>query len=266
MIQHALRVAQFLTLGYTSFGARGFRENSKSFNPHALNVTLRGRHVIVTGATSGLGRVTAQALAARQATVHLVVRDEQRGEQVKEDIINAITSKANDSICSTAKTDVTPIADIHVHQCDISSLADVARLAQHFKESNTPVHVLINNAGVLRSKLLHSADGYESSFATNSLGTFALTEMMLPLLEKSTPDARVITVSSAGMLTENLYVDDLEGKALIKTDGSMDGPAQYSRCKRRQVALTEHWARKHDGKGIFWASMHPGWADTPGVS
>lgn len=266
MIQQALRVAQFLTLGYTSFGARGFRENSKSFNPHALNVTLRGRHVIVTGATSGIGRVTAQALAARQATVHLVVRDEQRGNQVKEDIIKAINTKANDNIGTAVNANAAHSGDIHVHQCDISSLADVARLAQHFKESNTPVHVLINNAGVLRSKLSHSADGYESSFATNSLGTFALTEMLLPVLEKSTPDARVITVSSGGMLTESLYVDDLEGKALIKTDGSMDGPAQYSRCKRRQVALTEHWARKHEDKGIFWASMHPGWADTPGVS
>lgn len=248
-MQHAIRVTQFLTLGYTTFGARGFRENSQSFNPKSLDVDLTGRNIIVTGATSGLGKVTALELAARNANVHLLVRDKQRGEAVRDEVLSSNSSST-----------------IQVHECDISSLSDISKLAQHFKDSRTPVHVLVNNAGVMKPNIIPSADGFETAFATNTLGTFALTEMLLPALQIAKPTARVITISSGGMLTEKLNVDDLEGKSITTNDNSIDGPAQYSRCKRRQVALTEYWSRHYADKGIFWASMHPGWADTPGVS
>lgn len=246
-MQQAIRIAQFLTLGYTSFGAKGFKHHARSFNPNALDVDLSGRHVIVTGATSGLGRVTAHNLATRHATVHLVCRDLTRGHSVRKAIL-----------ADTAD------ADIRVHQCDLSSLADVSRLANHFVSEDVPVGVLVNNAGVMKHQVEMSNEKHESAFATNSLGTFALTEMLRPALEKA-QDARVITVSSGGMLTEALEVDDLEGMSLRKDSSAIDGSAQYARCKRRQVALTEYWARKYADKGIFWASMHPGWASTPGV-
>lgn len=247
-MQHGIRVAQFLTMGYTTFGSRGFKENAKSFDPRALDVNLSGRNVIVTGATSGLGRATARELAARKATVHLVVRDAGRGEKVREELISSLSL---------------PSEQVHVHRCDVSSLKDIQDLAAQFTE---PVHVLVNNAGVLKSEYSPSVDGFESAFATNTLGTFALTECLIPMLKAASPPARVINVSSGGMLTENLYIDDFEGKAVTKANGTMDGPAQYSRCKRRQVALAEYWTRKYKETGIYFMSCHPGWSDTAGLA
>ena len=100
----------------------------------------------------------------------------------------------------------------------------------------------------------NSADEYEINFATNTLGTFALTEMLLPAL-KTTEGSRVVTVSSGGMYTASLILDDLQGDTLKKKN-QIDGTTQYARNKRHQVALTEYWSRKHPG--IFWSAMHPG--------
>lgn len=243
----ALRVAQFLALGYANFGARGFRANEASFTKTALDVDLTGKNYIVTGATSGLGKVTARELARRGGTVHILCRDSGRGRAVQDSIIE---ETGNDKV--------------QIHVCDISRLKDIASFSEKWVASDKPIAALVNNAGVMLHHRQKSEDGYEMGFATNTLGTFALTEMLLPALEKG-GNSRVVTVSSAGMLTECLEKDDLEGTKLSKND-KIDGSAQYSRSKRHQVAITEYWARKYGSRGIFWASMHPGWAGTPGVS
>ncbi|GJM98087.1 hypothetical protein PR202_ga15063 [Eleusine coracana subsp. coracana] len=100
----------------------------------------------------------------------------------------------------------------------------------------------------------------ELNFAVNVAATYTLTELVMPLLEKAAPDARVITVSSGGMYTEPLNKD------LQFNDGNFDGTQQYARNKRVQVALTEWWSEKYRDKGVGFYSMHPGWADTPGVA
>ncbi|CAN8077336.1 unnamed protein product [Agarophyton chilense] len=241
-----LRAAQFVLLGYMNFGSRGFNAQKKSFNPKALDVDLTGRHYIVTGGTSGLGYVTAEELARRGGSVHIVCRNAQKGEAAK-----------NQIVADTGNNHV------KVHECDISSLAAVKKFSDEWKRSGTPLNALVNNAGVLLNEPRTSKDGHELSFATNTLGTFALTEMLTPVLQRS-GNARVVTVSSGGMLTENLELEDFEGKSLIKGN-KFDGSRQYAKCKRRQIALTEYWAQKHTDSGIFWACMHPGWAKTPGV-
>ncbi|KAL5978764.1 hypothetical protein ACLOJK_029881 [Asimina triloba] len=86
-----------------------------------------------------------------------------------------------------------------------------------------------------------TSEGLELNFAVNVAGTFAMTKLLLPLLEKAAPDARVITVSSGGMYVSPLIEDF-------------------------QVALTEKWAQIYNEKGIGFYSMHPGWAETPGVA
>lgn len=242
----SFRVLQFLALGYANFGIRGFRANQANFSADALDVDLRGRHYIVTGATSGLGRVTAQALAERGASVHLVCRDGSRGEKVRQQIS---ASAHNDKV--------------ELHVCDLSSLTDISRFSAQWNAHRTPIAALVNNAGAMVHRHQMSKDGLEMGFATNTLGTFALTELLRPSLEAAT-QARVVTVSSGGMLTEKLVVDDLQGEQLV-AGRRIDGTTQYSRSKRHQVALTEYWADKYCDSGIFWASMHPGWADTPGV-
>lgn len=246
-MQHAFRVAQFLAIGYANFGARGFTVNETSFSSSALSVDLTSRHYIVTGATSGLGRVTAKALAERGAVVHLLCRDAVRGERVREEIVKG-----------------TGNSDVMVHICDVSSLKDVQKFATMWNGEGNAISALVNNAGVMLHEITESEDGQEKAFATNTLGTFALTEMLRPWLEDG---GRVVTVSSGGMLTQKLVSERgmFGGGDLRKGRNGIDGSSQYSRNKRQQVALTEYWSRKWEGKGIFWASMHPGWAGTPGL-
>jgi NAD(P)-dependent dehydrogenase (short-subunit alcohol dehydrogenase family) len=119
--------------------------------------------------------------------------------------------------------------------------------------------VLVNNAGVMTEARAVSADGIELTLATNVVGPFLLTNLLTPLLEESGP-ARIINVSSGGMYTQKLRVDDLQSDR-----GEFDGPKVYARTKRAEVILTELWAEQLAGTGVVVHSMHPGWSDTPGV-
>uniref|UniRef100_A0ABM5GL88 Dehydrogenase/reductase SDR family member 12 isoform X2 n=1 Tax=Pogona vitticeps TaxID=103695 RepID=A0ABM5GL88_9SAUR len=125
------------------------------------------------------------------------------------------------------------------------------------KEITTETGNQINNAGCMVNKRELTEDGLENNFATNTLGTYILTTLLLPLLGKE-DDARVITVSSGGMLVQKLNVSDLQSE---KT--AFDGTMVYAQNKRQQVVLTEQWAKAHPN--IHFSSMHPGWADTPAV-
>nr|XP_009792801.1 PREDICTED: dehydrogenase/reductase SDR family member 12 isoform X2 [Nicotiana sylvestris] len=208
-----------------------------------MQVQMEGKNCIVTGANSGIGFATAEGLASRGATVYMLCRNKERGEAALTKI-HSITGNKN----------------VYLEVCDISSVNDVKSFASRFCSKDVPVHVLVNNAGLLESNRVITQEGYELSFATNVLGTYTLTELMLPLLEKAAPDARVITVASGGMYTAPLTTD------LQFSSNKFDGVEQYARNKRVQVALTEKWAEMYKDKGVRFYSMHPGWAETPGVS
>jgi NAD(P)-dependent dehydrogenase (short-subunit alcohol dehydrogenase family) len=135
----------------------------------------------------------------------------------------------------------------------------VRRFAAEFTAREERLDVLVNNAGILPQERTLSADGYELAFATNVLGPFLLTELLLPLLRASAP-SRIVNVSSGGMYTERIRVDDLQTERL-----KFDGPAVYARTKRAQVILTELLGERLAGTGVVVHAMHPGWADTPGV-
>ncbi|XP_062981302.1 dehydrogenase/reductase SDR family member 12 isoform X2 [Elgaria multicarinata webbii] len=128
--------------------------------------------------------------------------------------------------------------------------------AEQFKKEHR-LNVLINNAGCMVNKRELTGDGLEKNFATNTLGTYILTTVLLPLLERE-DDPRVITVSSGGMLVQKLNVSDLQSG-----DVAFDGTMVYAQNKRQQVILTERWASVHPR--VHFSSMHPGWADTPAV-
>jgi dehydrogenase/reductase SDR family protein 12 len=105
-----------------------------------------------------------------------------------------------------------------------------------------------------------SVDGFEINFATNTLGTFALTHQLLPCLRRSGPGARIVTVTSGGAYTAPLVVDDLQYEK-----GTLTGIAQYARDKRRQIAMMERFAEKLVDSKIGCYLMHPGWVETAGV-
>ncbi len=198
--------------------------------------------MLVTGATSGLGRAAAEGFAGLGASVRLLVRSAERGAAAREEIVAATGNE-----------------DVAIGLADLSDLASVRAYAERFAADEPRLDVLVNNAGFLPAERALSPDGIELTFATNVLGPFLLTNLLIPLLRASAP-ARIISVSSGGMYTERIDVDDLETERR-----DFDGPAVYARTKRAQVILTEQWAARLAGTGVVAHAMHPGWADTPGV-
>jgi len=145
-----------------------------------------------------------------------------------------------------------------LHVADLSLLRDAKAVAAKLLAANAPVHFLVNNAGGITHPRKETVEGFEPNFALMTLAPYALTNLLLPLLKAASPPARVICVASGGQYTEGLEVDDLQW-----TRGGFDGARQYARDKRREVALMELYATKH--APLFFASMHPGWADTDAV-
>ncbi len=224
--------------GYTNVGYRIRRRGWSAADPRPM----LGEVVLVTGASSGLGFAAAEGFARLGATVWLVVRSRERGEEAR---VRIVERSGN--------------GDVHVGVCDLSELASVRRFAGRFGDQAARLDVLVNNAGVMSEARAVSADGIELTLATNVVGPFLLTNLLIPLLEESAP-ARIINVSSGGMYTQKLRVDDLQSE-----HGQFDGPKVYARSKRAQVILTELWAEQFAGTGVVVHAMHPGWVDTPGV-
>jgi dehydrogenase/reductase SDR family protein 12 len=224
--------------GYTS---AGYRIRRTQWDPDDLQ-SMDGKVVLVTGATSGLGFAAAEGFARLGAAVWLLARNQQRGERARAEIVERTGNR-----------------DVEVGLCDLSDLRDVRRFAEHPVSEWPRLDVLVNNAGVMTSERTLSDDGFELTFATNVLGPFLLTNLLIPLLER-TPPARVLNVSSGGMYAQRINVADLQ-----TVEGKFDGAAVYARTKRAQVILTEMWAARLKGTGVIVHSMHPGWVDTPGV-
>jgi protochlorophyllide reductase len=161
---------------------------------------LTGKVVIVTGANSGLGLESAKALARNGATVVMAVRDLQKGEQARAEIMQAAPGVAP-----------VPGAQLDLMQLDVGSLAAVAAFASAFKAKYGRLDILMNNAGVMAIPRQETVDGFEMQLATNHLGHFALTGLLIDLLVK-TPKARIHTVSSTANFMGRINFDDLMGK------------------------------------------------------
>jgi dehydrogenase/reductase SDR family protein 12 len=225
-------------VGYSKLG---YRLRSRGWRAADLP-QMPGKVVLVTGASSGLGLAAAEGFARLGASVWLVVRGRERGDEARRAIVER---SGND--------------DVHVELCDLSKLDSVRAFAGRFTEQAPRLDVLVNNAGVMTQERAVSADGIELTLATNVVGPFLLTNLLTPLLKESAP-ARIINVSSGGMYTQKIRVDDLQSE-----HGEFDGAAVYARTKRAQVILTELWGQKLAGTGVVVHAMHPGWSDTPGI-
>jgi NAD(P)-dependent dehydrogenase (short-subunit alcohol dehydrogenase family) len=193
---------------------------------------MDGRVVLVSGATSGIGKAAATRLAELGARVHLLARDAERGERAREE---AGAERVSD--------------------CDVSSQGSVRDFARRFRAEHDELHVLVNNAGLLANERKLSVDGFELAFATNVLGPFLLTGLLVPVLKES-----VVNVSSGGMYTARLSTSDLQTEQL-----DYDGAKVYARHKRMQVVLSELWDERLKASGVRVHSMHPGWVATPGL-
>lgn len=202
---------------------------------------LDGHTVAITGANSGLGKATAAGAARLGASVRLLCRSVDRGEQARREIVAAV-----------------PGSSVDVDECDLSSLKSVRAAASRLRDELPSLRGLVHNAGVLPPERAETEDGHELTVATHVLGPHLLTAELRPLLSADS-DARVVFVSSGGMYAQRLRVDDPEFH-----EGEFNGTAAYARTKRMQVVLAELWAKRMTGVSVH--AMHPGWADTPGVT
>jgi dehydrogenase/reductase SDR family member 12 len=230
--------------GYTSVG---YRLRGLSWESAIADGFVRGRSVRVTGANSGLGQATCEGLASAGARVHMLVRDRERGERARGQIAARLAERGI-------------AAELRLELCDLAELDSVRAFAAGFTEREPELALLVNNAGVLPASRLTTEEGFELTFATNVLGPFLLTNMLRPALRSGAP-ARVITVTSGGMYSARLDVDDIQLERR-----AYDGPRFYAHTKRIQVTLTELWAERERGAQVEFSAMHPGWADTPGLA
>jgi NAD(P)-dependent dehydrogenase (short-subunit alcohol dehydrogenase family) len=142
---------------------------------------------------------------------------------------------------------------------DMGDLDQVRTLADTVASRHDHIDVLVHNAGALSAKRHTNADGIEATIASQVLGPFLLTALLLGPLCRSAP-GRVVTVSSGGMYASGLTVSELQ-----MSENDYGGSEQYARAKRAQVTLNEMWAERTAGTGVRFHALHPGWADTPGV-
>lgn len=205
--------------------------------------SLRGKTVLVTGATSGLGRATTDELAALGAKVVLLSRTAEKLEAVQEELVERHGE------------DRFPIVT-----ADMSSLPSVSAGVDHILGSEQRLDVVIDNAGAIHETRIETDAGIEATLATMVVGPFALVSGLLPLLEAS-GDGRVISVVSGGMYAQRLPLDDLQYR-----EGQFNGTLAYARAKRASAALIREWARRRRGGSVRFNAMHPGWADTPGLA
>jgi NAD(P)-dependent dehydrogenase (short-subunit alcohol dehydrogenase family) len=189
---------------------------------------------LITGATSGIGKATAMELVKMGASVVMVGRDRGRGEaalaEIKEKSANA---------------------SVDLMLADLSSQQEIHRLAGEFKEAYPRLDVLINNAGLFRSKRITTADGLETTFAVNHLAYFLLTKLLLDVLKASAP-SRIVNVSSGDHSNGTIDFDDLQGEKGYK------GAKAYSQSKLADVLFTYELARRLEGTGITANCLHPG--------
>ncbi|WIG57891.1 MAG: hypothetical protein OJF49_000636 [Ktedonobacterales bacterium] len=197
--------------------------------------SMEGKICLITGATSGIGLVTAHTLAQRGASVVLVGRDAARAKATAADIQRQTVN-----------------ATVEYLVADLSSQAQVRRLAEEFSGRHEKLDVLINNAGALFFKRQESVDGLEMTFAVNHLAPFLLTKLLLERLRASAP-ARIVTVASGAHVGAAIPFDDLQ-----QTHQPYRGLRVYGQSKLANILFTYELARRLEGTGVTANTLHPG--------
>ena len=238
-----------IVLGYTRIGS-GLRRQWWPADPPPGS--LRGRRVLVTGATSGIGEAMCRAFAELGATVHLLSRTPEKVRTSVADLRAAV-----------------PHAEVVAEVCDVGDLDAVRAWSEDFTARVPALHGLVHNAGVLPAERTESAQGHELTLAVHVLGPHLMTRLLRPALGAGATSggASVVWMSSGGMYGARLHADsedDLEYRT-----GSYSGVQAYARTKRMQVVLADVWASRNAAAPdpvVHVESMHPGWVDTAGIS
>ncbi|MBV8618500.1 MAG: SDR family oxidoreductase [Curvibacter sp.] len=200
---------------------------------------LQGRIALITGANTGIGRVTARELARRGAHVFLACRSAERTRPVLDEI-RGLTGQTS--------AEWLPL--------DLADLDSVRACAQAFLARNLPLHLLINNAGLAGARGL-TRDGFEMTFGVNHLGHFLLTQLLLDRLKASAP-ARIVTVASRA----HKRTAGIDWDALTRPTQSLTGVQEYAVSKLANIWFSAELSRRLAGSGVSTYALHPGVVDT----
>ena len=196
-------------------------------------MNMQGRTVLITGANTGIGRATAVALAQRGAELYLAGRSEERHRETLAEVRAA-----------GGQGTFLPL--------DLGDLDSVRACARQFLSLDRPLHVLLNNAGLARSRGT-TADGFERTFGVNHLGHFLLTELLLDSLKQSAP-SRIVNVASHA----HYSAKGIDWDALRQPTRSMSGLPEYSVSKLSNILHAKALARRLEGTGVAACAVHPG--------
>ncbi|MCB9786591.1 MAG: SDR family oxidoreductase [Deltaproteobacteria bacterium] len=196
---------------------------------------MTGRTCVVTGANTGIGRVTAAELARAGARVVLACRSEEKTRPV----IDAIRTETGNN-------------EVEFLALDLANLAAVRRSAAELIERGYPIDVLINNAGLAGQRGL-TADGLELTFGVNHVGHFLFTTLLLDTLKASAP-ARIVNVSSRA----HERARRIDWDAVLQPTASIIGLREYGQSKLANVLFTRELARRLEGTGVTAYALHPG--------
>lgn len=198
---------------------------------------MKNKIILITGATSGIGKVATFELAKQEATIIFTTRDIDKGKQVKEEIIQLSGNH-----------------DIHDFFCDFASLESIKTFCNEFKSKFDQLHILINNAAVWNPKRKLSDDGFEHTFAVNYLAPFLLTNLLLDTIKASQP-SRIVNVVS-GLHQGSINFDDIEFK------NTYSGFKVYRQSKLALMLYTRLLAKKLEGLGVSVNCVQPGMTRT----
>jgi NAD(P)-dependent dehydrogenase (short-subunit alcohol dehydrogenase family) len=192
---------------------------------------------VITGATSGIGKETALALAQKGHAIYMLARNAAKADEVRKEIIAASNNQ-----------------EVYVIPCNLADLSSVKTAAEVLKEKLFAINVLINNAGGLFAERELSKDGFEMTFAINHLGHFLLTSCLMPLLEKG--QARIINVSSEAHKIGKPEFGDLQA------GHGYSSFRRYGMAKLFNIYFTKSLAERYQAKGITAFALHPGVVNT----
>jgi NAD(P)-dependent dehydrogenase (short-subunit alcohol dehydrogenase family) len=199
---------------------------------------MRGKVVVITGATSGLGRLAAIRLAEMGARLVMIARHSGRAEQVL-----AQLCQAGPGVAHT------------VHLADLSLIGEVKRVGGEIAAAEPHIDVLINNAGSIFGSRRVTSEGLELTFATNHMAYFVLTHMLLERLKASAP-ARIVNTASGAHFGKRLDFDDLQATRGYRAQDV------YGRSKLCNILFTRELARRLEGTGVTANCFHPGFVAT----
>jgi NAD(P)-dependent dehydrogenase (short-subunit alcohol dehydrogenase family) len=195
---------------------------------------MHGKVIVITGATSGIGLVASQKLAAMGARIVMIARDRSRGAAA----LASLTGEGHSA-----------------HYADLSVIGEIKRVGAEIAAAEPRIDVLINNAGALFNSRRVTGDGLEMTFATNHMSYFVLTEVLRERLIASAP-ARIVNTSSDAHRRMHLDFDDLEAAKKYSGFGA------YGRSKLANILFTRELARRLAGTGVTANSLHPGFVAT----